>query len=145
MVIEMRPFYDHALFEPHTSFVIRSPVVMKRYGINTQHLKPQATWIRRRVIGFGLARCFSRYFAKSNHFPREKNARRREHVQKADHLLKGNQHLFSPNKVVIAFRKVVCLLEFCYIRKGGSHKQGSEPGSNLIWKNFKRWCQKVWS
>ena len=48
-------------------------------------------------------RDISWYFAKSNHFPREKNARRGEHVQKVDHLSKGNQHLFSPNKVVIAF------------------------------------------
>ena len=95
MVIEMGPVYDHALFEPHTSFVIRSPVVMECCRINTQHLKPQATWSCRRVIGFGLARSISRYFAKGNNFPREKNARRGEHVQKVGYTIELISSIWS--------------------------------------------------
>ena len=106
MVIEKDLVYDHTLFEPHTSFVIRSPVVMLCPRINTKRLEPQATWRRRRVIVFGLAQSTSQYFAifrEKQTFPTRGNACRGEHVQEVDHLLKGNQHLFSPDKVVIAF------------------------------------------
>ena len=72
MIIEKGLVYDHILFEPPTSFGIHSPVVMLCSKINTQRLEPQATWRRRRVIVFGLARSISRYFGKSKHFPREK-------------------------------------------------------------------------
>ena len=46
-----------------TCGVIRSPVVMLFSRSNIQHLEPQASWRRRRVIVFGPARSISLYFA----------------------------------------------------------------------------------
>ena len=92
-------------------------VIMLCSRIHIQHLETQATWRRRRVIVFDLVRSISRYFAKSNHFPREKNARRGEHVRKVGCLLKGRPHLTWAKKVWSAFLKSAYLFKFSLYTK----------------------------
>ena len=126
----IRPYSNPPRHSASVPLSLAAVVLWSR--ISTQHLETQATWRRRRVIVFGLARSISRYFvifrdisryfAKSNNFPRETT------------LGEGNTSKRQPT--------FWC---FRYIRKRCGHKQGREHGSYIILKIFKRWCQKVWS
>ena len=113
----IRPYSNPPRHSASVPLSLAAVVLWSR--ISTHRLETQATCRRRRVIVFGLARSISkyfaifrdisryfaifrdisRYFAKSNKFPREKNARRREHVQKVCCLLNGSPHLIWLNKV----------------------------------------------
>ena len=117
----------------HSSSVPLSlAVVMLCSRINIQRLETQATWRRRRVIVFGLARSISRYFAI---FREKQSFPTREERSSKGTRPKGG----------LPFKRQTTFSSFRYIRKRCGHKQGPDHGSNLIFKIFKRCGQKVWS